>query len=103
MFPDREYEEDVISYSAIAELQRVFSNTDDVRAAYDCIIATGHSLTVKEARVWVELLIADADVTRETVAKEVQKYKELVRKTPAESVRRILDVHTEYESTYEWE
>lgn len=103
MFPDREYEEDAISYSAIAELQRVFSNTDDVRAAYDCIIATGHSLTVKETRVWVELLIADADVTRETVAKEVQKYKELVRKTPAESVRRILDVHTEYESTYEWE
>jgi site-specific recombinase XerD len=34
---------------------------------------------------------------------EVKKYEELVRKTPAESVRRILDVHAEYESTYGWE
>lgn len=103
MFPDREYEGDGLSYSAIAELQRVFSNTDDVRAAYDCIIATGHSLTVKETRVWVEILMADADVTRELVGEEVETYEELRRKNPAESVRRILDVHAEYELTYGWE
>jgi len=103
MFPDRGYEEHGLSYSAIAELQRVFSNTDDVRAAYDCIIATGHSLTVKETRVWVELLMADADVTREVVREEVQTYEELRRKGPSESVRRILDVHAEYTSSYGWE
>ena len=103
MFPDREYEGDGLSYSAIAELQRVFTNTDDVRAAYDCIIATGHSLTVKETRVWVELLMVDADVTREVVREEVETYKQLRRKNPPESVRRILDVHAEYESTYGWE
>jgi len=103
MFPDREYEGDELSYSAIAELQRVFSNTDDVRAAYDCIIATGHSLTVKETRVWVEILMADADVTREAVREEVETYKQLRRKNPPESARRILDVHAEYESTYGWE
>jgi putative restriction endonuclease len=103
MFPDREYEQDGLSYSAIAELQRVFSNSDDVRAAYDCIIATGHSVTVKETRVWVEMLMADADVTREAVREGVQRYEELRRRTPSESVRRILDVHAEYESTYGWE
>jgi putative restriction endonuclease len=100
MFPDREYMEGGPSYSAIAELQRVFSDTDDVRAAYDCIVATGHSLTVKETRVWVEILMADGDVTRDIVGEEVQKYEELRKKNPAESVRRILDVHAEYESTY---
>ncbi|WP_436930238.1 HNH endonuclease [Halosimplex halobium] len=103
MFPDREYEENALSYSAIAELQRVFNNADDIRAAYDCIIATGHSLTVKETRVWVEILMADVDVTRERVREEVQTYEELRRKNHAESVRRILDVHAEYESTYGWE
>jgi putative restriction endonuclease len=103
MFPDGEYEEDGLSYSAIAELQRVFSSTDDVRAAYDCIIATGHALTVKETRVWVEMLMAGAEMTRERVREDVQTYKELRKKNPAESVRRILDVHTEYESTYGWE
>jgi len=103
MFPDRGYEEGGLSYSAIAELQRVFSNTDDGRAAYDCITATGHSLTVKETRVWVEILMADADVTREVVREEVETYKELRKKNPSESVRRILDVHAEYESTYGWE
>lgn len=102
MFPDREYEEDGLSYSAIAELQRVFSNTDDVRDAYDCITGTGYSLTVKETRVWVELLMTDVDVTRERVREEVQKYEELRRKNPAESVRHILDVHAEFESIYGW-
>jgi len=103
MFPDRGYEDNGLSYSAIAELQRVFSTTEDVRAAYDCIIATGHSLTVKETRVWVEILMGDVDVTREIVREEVQRSDELRRKNPDESVRRILDVHAEYESTYGWE
>ncbi|SFR97499.1 putative restriction endonuclease [Halomicrobium zhouii] len=103
MFPEREYEEDGLSYSAIAELQRVFNKTDDVRAAYDCIIATGHSLSVKETRVWVELLMSDADVSRGIVREEVQKFDELRTKNPAESVRRILDVHAEYESIFGWE
>jgi putative restriction endonuclease len=100
MFPDRGYEEHGFSYSAIVELQRVFSNIENVRAAYDCIIATGHSLTVKETRVWVEILMAGADVTRERVREEVQTYEELRRKNPTESIRRILDVHAEYESSY---
>lgn len=38
MFPDRDYDLDGPSYSSIAELQRVFPQTDDTRAAYDCIV-----------------------------------------------------------------
>ncbi|QLH79717.1 HNH endonuclease [Halosimplex rubrum] len=103
MFPEREFEEDGLSYSAIAELQRVFDSTDDIRVAYDCIIETGHPLTVKETRVWVEIMMADADVTREIVREEVETYEELRRGDPSESVRRILEVHAKYESAYEWE
>jgi len=47
--------------------------------------------------------MADASVTREVIREEVQTYEELRRKNPAESVRRVLDVHAEYESTWGWE
>jgi putative restriction endonuclease len=99
-FPDREFTEGVLSYSAIAELQRAFNSPDDVRAAYDCVVETGHSLTVKETRVWVEILMSALDVTRATVRDEVEEYESLYTRAPDESVQRILDVHAEYESTY---
>ncbi|RDZ31964.1 HNH endonuclease, partial [Haloferax sp. Atlit-24N] len=57
MFPDRGYEGNEIPFSAIAELQRIFPNTEDTRAAYDCIDATDISLTTMETRAWVELLL----------------------------------------------
>lgn len=99
-FPGGEFADDGLSYSAIAELQREFDDPDDVRAAYDCIVETGNPLTVKEARAWVELLMVDIDVTRETVREKINTFEELRRRGPEESVRRILDVHAEYESTY---
>jgi putative restriction endonuclease len=99
-FPDREFTEGVLSYSAIAELQRAFNGPDDVRAAYDCVVETGHSLTVKETRVWVEILMSAPDVTRATVRDEAEEYESLHTRAPDESVQRILDVHPEYESTY---
>jgi len=58
MFSDGDYEDGGLSYSAIAELQRIFPQTDDARSAYDCIVATGHPLRVDETRAWVELLMA---------------------------------------------
>lgn len=99
-FPDGGFADDGLSYSAIAELQRVFDDPDDVRAAYDCIVETGKQLTVKQTRAWVELLMADNDVTRETVREKLNTFEELRRRGLGESVRRILDIHAEYESTY---
>ena len=99
-FPDGEFEQDGLSFSAIAELQREFDDPDDVRAAHDCIVKSGHTLTVKETRAWVELLMTDSDVTRETVREKVDTSEELRRRGRIESVRRILDVHAEYGATY---
>ncbi|SFG01104.1 putative restriction endonuclease [Halopelagius inordinatus] len=100
MFPDRDYEEGGLSYSAIAELQRIFSQTDDARSAYDCIIATGHSLTVEETRAWVELLLAEREVTRESVRESLRQHGDSREAGFQESVRRVLDVQAEYESSY---
>ncbi|MUV56256.1 hypothetical protein [Halogeometricum sp. CBA1124] len=100
MFPDRDYEEARLSFSAIAELQREFPQTDDARSAYDCITATGHSLRVDETRAWVELLLADREVTRESVRESLRQHAEPRGRGFDPSVRRILDVHAEYESSY---
>lgn len=100
MFPDRDYEEQGLSYSAIAELQRVFPQTDDARSAYDCIVTAGHSLRVDETRAWVELLMAGRDVTRESVRESLQQHGVLRKTEIHDSVQRILDVHAEYESNY---
>lgn len=100
MFPNRDFDEDGLSYSAIAELQRFFPQTDDARSAYDCIVATGHSLTVTETRAWVELLMADRDVTRESARESLRRHGNSRSRGFRESVRRILDVHAEYESNY---
>lgn len=100
MFPDRDYDEGRLSYSAIAELQRIFPQTDDARAAYDCIVATGHSLRVDETRAWVELLLADKGVTRKSARESLRQHAEPREGGFNRSVQRILDVHTEYESNY---
>lgn len=100
MFPDRDHEEEGLSYSAIAELQRIFPQTDDARAAYDCIIATGHSLTVEETRAWVELLLAEREVSRESVRESIREHGEPRDTGFRESIRRILDIHAKYESNY---
>ncbi len=62
---------------------------------------TEHPLTGTETRVWVELPMSDTDVPRETAREHVDTYDALCRRGPAGSVRRIRDVHAEYESTYE--
>jgi len=100
MFSDGDYEDGGLSYSAIAELQRIFPQTDDARSAYDCIVATGHPLRVDETRAWVELLMAGREVTRESVRESLRQHGEPRTSGIQESVRRILDVHDEYESSY---
>ena len=70
-------------------------------AASDCIVETEHPLTGPETRVWVELPMSDTDVPRETARECADTYDALRRRGPAESVRRIRDVHAEYESTSE--
>jgi len=79
MFSDGDYEDGGLSYSAIAELQRIFPQTDDARSAYDCIVATGHPLRVDETRAWVELLMAGREVTRESVRESSDSTENLAR------------------------
>lgn len=101
MFPDRGYETDGPAFSAIAELQRVFPQAEDARAAYDCIVETENALSTRETRAWVELLLADRDVTTETVERSLRDHGRPRETGVEQSTRRILDVHREYESTYE--
>ena len=62
---------------------------------------TEHPLTGPETRVWAELPMSGTDVPRETAREHVDTCDALCRRGPAESVRRVLDVHAEYESTSE--
>ncbi|POG55241.1 HNH endonuclease [Haloferax marisrubri] len=100
MFPDRGYEGNDIPFSAIAELQRIFPNTEDARAAYDCIAATGTSLTTMETRAWVELLLSESEVTRETARESVEEHVPKSNVGLSERVSRILAVHDEYLSVF---
>lgn len=98
MFPAKEYMNDGPSYSAIAELQRVFPQPDDARLAYDCIVATVTELQVWETRVWVELLMEDADMTRINIREAITRKENIRKDGLGDSVQRILNVQTEYES-----
>ncbi|WP_460691622.1 hypothetical protein [Natronobiforma cellulositropha] len=94
MFPNRDFEGPVLSFSAIAELQRAFPQPEDARAVYDCIAATGVELSVWETRAWVELLLDDVSVTRETVQQSLEEHPSL---SPYDHTRgRKLDTHIQH-------